>query len=184
MCSFCIDGQIEGSFQYEKLRQHPDRFGTGTYLRSASVDGVQSIASHVVRSLRFTGISEIEFIHDSASGTYKVIEMNPRTWKSAHFATQCGTNLVDAWLSYVASGERKSFSACLPNRHWADLATDLPQMIRDRKLGRYHRGFYECSWEAADPLPGLALWTLFPMMVLEQLWNSMFLAAERRGGRW
>lgn len=183
LCSFSIDGQIQGAFQYEKLRQHPNQFGTGTYLRSVSVDDIRADASQVLSTLAFTGISEIEFIHDSASGTYKVIEMNPRTWKSIHFATQCGTNLVDACLAYVASGERRPSGVYVPDRYWTDLATDLPQMIRDRQLGHYHRGFHECSWEAADPVPGLALWTLFPLMAAEQAGHAVLQGVRRRSSR-
>jgi predicted ATP-grasp superfamily ATP-dependent carboligase len=172
LCSFCIEGQIQSSFQYEKLRQHPDRFGTGTYLRSVSVPGIHALGSDVLRQLAFTGISEIEFIRDSTSGGYRVIEMNPRTWKSTHFATQCGVNLVDSYLTYIASGERKTIDEYAVNRYWVDLATDIPQLIRDRTFARYHWGLHESSWNRADPLPGLALWGLSPLIALDHWWRA------------
>jgi predicted ATP-grasp superfamily ATP-dependent carboligase len=177
VCSFCVNGRIQVAFQYEKLRQHPDRFGTGTYLRSVAVAGIQDIAAEVLCALAFTGISEIEFVWDSASRTYRIIEMNPRTWKSTHFATQCGANLVDAYMTYVSSGQCKPIGTYAVNRYWADLATDIPQMIRDRTVGGYQRGFFESSWNSVDPVPGVAFWTLFPLLALDQ-WRS---ATRTRG---
>jgi predicted ATP-grasp superfamily ATP-dependent carboligase len=171
VCSFAVSGQILAWFQYEKLRQHPNEFGTGTYLRSVAVPRIQAIAAQVLRNIAFTGISEIELIHDDSAGTYRVIEMNPRTWKSIHFATQCGANLVDSYMTFASSERQKTAGPYLCDRYWADLATDLPQMWRDRRIGRYHSGFHESSWEKTDPLPGLALWTIFPLIGLEHLWS-------------
>ena len=77
-------------------------------MRSISVNELMRVAEHILKTLDFTGISEIEFIHDPASDSYRVIEMNPRTWKSIHFATQCGQNLVARYLSSVANGRIES----------------------------------------------------------------------------
>src|SRR5262249_12440656 len=104
---------------------------------------------------------------------YRVIEMNPRTWKSIHFATQCGANLVDSYMTVANSESQNTAGPYVCGRYWADLATDLPQMWRDRRIGRYHSGFHESSWEKSDPLPGLALWTLFPLLGLEHLWSAI-----------
>jgi predicted ATP-grasp superfamily ATP-dependent carboligase len=168
LCSFSVDGQVSGRFEYEKLRQHPNRFGTGTYLRSVRAAELEALADEILARLDFTGISELEFIRDNRTGTYKVVEMNPRTWKSIHFATQCGENLVARYLTFVATGETGSASVRYDrNRYWADLATDIPQMFRERKLWGYERGFFECTWSRSDLRPGFALWALFPLMAAE-----------------
>lgn len=187
VCSFSVEGETVAVFAYEKLRQHPNRFGTGTYLKSVGADALAPLAARVVRAVQFTGVSEIEFIHDPRTGVFKVIEMNPRTWKSVHFATQCGQNLVARYLTYVATGrvERDGQRyAC--DRYWADLATDIPQLIRDLSLPRYHRAFFECTWDRSDPLPALALMTAFPLMALESVIVSMIESRRRKaavGGR-
>jgi predicted ATP-grasp superfamily ATP-dependent carboligase len=167
VCSFSIDGVVAGHFGYEKLRQHPNCFGTGTYLRSISVNQHICVAKDILRTLGFTGISEIEFIHDLHTDSYKVVEMNPRTWKSIHFATQCGQNLVAAHLSYIAGRGTKWNGDYAKDQYWVDLATDIPQMFRERKPCRYKRGLWECTWNRSDPLPAFVLWTLFPLIALE-----------------
>lgn len=167
VCSFSVRGRISGVFHYEKLRQHPNQFGTGTYVRSTWVGSLMPLAADILKSLDFTGISEIEFIFDAKARNYKVIEMNPRAWKSVHFASQCGQNLVCRYLVYVATGRTSQDESYNRDQYWADLATDIPQMIRELKLGRYHRGFFECTWDSSDRCPSLALWTLFPLIALE-----------------
>jgi hypothetical protein len=179
VCSLSIKGEIAGLFEYEKLRQHPNRFGTGTYLRSVRVPALEPIAKSILKMLQFTGISEIEFIQDRRTGAYKVVEMNPRTWKSVHFATQCGQNLVARYLSFVAAGKAGEDVQYACHRYWADLATDIPQMLRERKLWSYERGFFECTWSRSDPRPAVALWTLFPLMTLESRLPFNSLAGRR-----
>ena len=168
VCSLSVAGDVIGLFGYEKLRQHPSRFGTGTYLRSIDIRPLRTLTEQILGHLGFTGISEIEFIQDRRTGAHKVIEMNPRTWKSVHFATGCGQNLVARYLEFVATGEAEKDFGYTCNRYWADLATDIPEMLRRRKLWGYNRNFSECTWDKRDPGPALALWTLFPLMAAGQ----------------
>lgn len=167
VCSFSVNGKIVNQFGYEKLRQHPNRFGTGTYLRSTSIEGHRPVVESILSRLDYTGISEIEFIHDPKTGTDRVIEMNPRTWKSVHFATQCGQNLVAQYVQYLESGQLEPTGGYDMGRYWADLATDIPQMLREKRLWRYHPHFFECTWDRADPLPAIVLWTMFPFIAID-----------------
>lgn len=178
VCSFSVNGRISGVFQYEKLRQHPNQFGTGTYVRSTWVGSLMPLAADILKSLDFTGISEIEFIFDAKARSYKVIEMNPRAWKSIHFASQCGQNLVGRYLEYVATGRTSPGDNYHRDQYWVDLATDIPQMIRELKLGRYHRDFFECTWDRMDRRPALALWALFPLIALENSLASKVATAD------
>ena len=167
ICSFSVEGKQVGVFAYEKLRQHPQEFGTGTYLRSVAPDPVKELADILLEQWKYTGISEIEFIHDSRIGRYRVIEINPRAWKSVHFSSQCGENLIAKYVEYVKTGLVPSRSSYECGRYWVDLATDLPQAIRMMKWGGYDPGVLECTWERSDPWPAVALWTLSPLIAFE-----------------
>ncbi len=167
VCSFSIEGRAHVMFQYSKLRQHPNRYGTGTFLQSIWEASLRSLAESVLSALRYTGISEIEFIQDPESGQYKVIEMNPRPWKSIHFATQCGANLTAAYLNWLADGSVPEFRQGRHGHFWVDLATDLPQLVRERKGPDYPRGCFECVWQQSDPGPFVALCVLFPLLALK-----------------
>ena len=167
ICSFSVDGERVGRFAYEKLRQHPHDFGTGTYLRSVGPDPVEELADSVLQRYKYTGISEIECIYDCRTGSYRVIEMNPRAWKSVHFASQCGENLIARYIEFVRSGVVNRGSHYVRGKYWTDLATDIPQSIRMMKWGEYHSGMFECVWDKQDPWPAVARWTLFPLIALE-----------------
>jgi predicted ATP-grasp superfamily ATP-dependent carboligase len=168
ICSFSVNGQIAGLFAYEKLRQYPDQFGTGTYLRSTRMPVLERVAETIIGIFNYTGISEIEFVRDRRNNRHRVIEMNPRTWKSVYFATKCGQNLVAKYLQFVGTGETSVDGDYASDRYWVDLATDIPQMFREKRVFRYARGLYECTWERSDPAPALALWTLFPLIAVEE----------------
>ena len=173
ICSFSVEGKQVGTFAYEKLRQHPQEFGTGTYLRSVDPDPVKGLADVLLEQWKYTGISEIEFIYDCRIGRYRVIEMNPRAWKSVHFASQCGENLVAKYLEYIKTGVAPAGSHYARDRYWVDLATDLPQLIRMGQWDGYHQGVFECTWERGDPWPAVALWTLLPLIALENAMSHM-----------
>jgi predicted ATP-grasp superfamily ATP-dependent carboligase len=184
LCSFSISGRMSAVFAYEKLRQHPQDFGTGTFLRSITPDVLRPLAAEIVSRTGFTGISEIEFVFDRRTNTYKAVEMNPRTWKSVHFATLCGQNLVARYLMYLANGREITnveYARYAPNRYWTDLATDIPELIRERRLPRYPRGTFECTWSRSDPMPAVVLWTLLPLIGAEE--QLAALAAEIRTRR-
>jgi predicted ATP-grasp superfamily ATP-dependent carboligase len=180
VCSFGVAGRLSAVFAYEKLRQHPNAFGTGTFLRSVSAGPVERLAREIHARTAFTGIAEIEFVFDRRTNSYKAIEMNPRTWKSIHFATLCEQNLVARYLTYLESGREPADTGYECDRYWADLATDIPQLIRNVERPRYPRGMFECTWRRSDPWPAFVLWTLFPLIAVEDTWSSLVAAVRAR----
>ena len=168
VCAFSEQGEIKGLFIYEKLRQHPDRFGTGTYLRSIESNDVLKIAEIILKKLKYTGISEIEFILDPIDNKFKVIEMNPRTWKSINFATQCSQNIVMKYIDYATGKKIKSSNYYTTDKYWTDLFADFSQMIREHKIFPYHfNNMYECTWEKTDPLPFVFSLLLLPLVAFK-----------------
>ncbi len=165
VCTTSENGEIKGLFIYEKLRQHPNKFGTGTYLRSIESDEVLNIAKNILNKIKYTGISEIEFILDPIDNKYKVIEMNPRTWKSINFATQCNQNIVKKYIDFVLGNKTSSDDNYIKNKYWADIFADISQMVRERKIFTYRFSeMYECTWERKDPLPFIASIFLLPFI--------------------
>lgn len=168
VCSVAIQGEIFGLFQYEKVRQHPNNFGTGTYLKSVKNKDILEITLDILNKLNYTGISEVEFIWDDAEKEYKIIEINPRTWKSIHFSTLCGQNLVQKYVKWIIDGKiDKNFSYKI-GKYWVDLFTDIPQTIKERKMFKYNiRNLYECTWDSDDPLPFVFSIILAPLIYLK-----------------
>ena len=168
VCAFSVKGDIKGLFIYEKLRQHPDKFGTGTYLRSIENSEVLNIAKIILSKLEYTGISEIEFILDPLDNKFKVIEMNPRTWKSINFASQCGQNIIQKYIDFVINNKVEKDNNYMTEQYWTDIFADISQMIREKKLYSYNfNNLYECTWEKRDPLPFIASIFLLPFIAFK-----------------
>ena len=167
-CGLAIDGKIMRSFQYVKLRQHPDEFGTGTFLQSIRREGLLEKAGRITGHFGYTGIFEIEFI-ERPDGRLAVIEMNPRTWKSIHFAALCGQNLCRAYYDYLVHGVIPEVDHRFEiGRFWVDVITDLPQVIRQQGLKgiRYSPNTFHCVAHVNDPLPFLIEILLSPLLAL------------------
>lgn len=167
-CGFSVEGDILRSFQYVKIRQHPDEFGTGTFLKSIKNQELFDQSILIINHLRYTGIYEIEYIKNPA-GHYYVIEMNPRTWKSINFASNCGQNICAAYYDYIVSG-------ITPNRcveydvgkTWVDLGTDIPVLFKNRlaKNAGYDKNTFFCVLDRKDPLPFIMEILLAPFLAL------------------
>jgi predicted ATP-grasp superfamily ATP-dependent carboligase len=168
VCGLSIEGRVAGFFQYEKLRQHPNQFGTGTYLKSIYNEELKNITEIILHKLKYTGIFEVEFIFDDEDKKYKAIEMNPRTWKSIGFATMCGQNLVEKYCNYVL-GRQVNYSLEYKTDHyWVDIFTDIPQMFREKKLFSYSKkNLHECLWDKKDPLPFLSSFIFAPFYLFK-----------------
>jgi predicted ATP-grasp superfamily ATP-dependent carboligase len=98
---FIVEGDIKTYWMGEKLREHPLSFGTATLARSINTPELLNYSRRILRELNYTGICEIEFLKDPRDGTYKLIEINPRTWLWVGLAKSCGINYAKIAYDYV-----------------------------------------------------------------------------------
>jgi predicted ATP-grasp superfamily ATP-dependent carboligase len=164
-CGLAIKGELRRLFQYIKLRQHPDDFGTGTYLVSIRDDQLTNMSKIILKQFSYTGIFEIEYAKNE-DDRYQIIEMNPRTWKSINFATDCGQNLCKALCDYLLKNIEpdKNLEYDI-GRYWVDFGTDLPMLIKNRIRPRYHRCSSFCVFDLKDPLPFMVEIALAPFII-------------------
>ena len=98
---FSIQGEIQTYWMGKKLREHPLSFGTATLAKSIHSKEILSYSERVIAALNYTGICEIEFLKDPRDSTYKLIEINPRTWLWVGLAKSCGINYAKIAYDYV-----------------------------------------------------------------------------------
>ena len=99
--SFCVDGQIKTFWMGVKLREHPVKFGTATFVKSTYVHEIREHSIKLIQELNYTGICEIEYLLDPADNQYKLIEVNPRTWLWVGLARSCGINYAKIAYDFV-----------------------------------------------------------------------------------
>lgn len=167
-CGLAIEGKLYRYFQYVKLRQHPDEFGTGTFLKSIRDPIILEQALLILKHFFYTGIFEIEFIRNE-DGLYSVLEMNPRTWKSIHFATQCGQNICAEYVKYIRIGmiPNKNYNYAV-DKTWVDLGTDIPMLLKNGPFAYpgYDRNIFFSVLDRKDLLPFLMEILLAPFIVI------------------
>ena len=59
------------------------------------------ICAYPIKELKYTGVSEIEFILDPNDNKYKLIEFNARTWLWVGLAKNCGVDYANIIYSFV-----------------------------------------------------------------------------------
>ena len=98
---FSIKGEIQTYWMGKKLREHPLSFGTATLAKSIYSKEILNYSERIIAALSYTGICEIEFLKDPRDSTYKLIEINPRTWLWVGLAKSCGINYAKIAYDYV-----------------------------------------------------------------------------------
>jgi D-aspartate ligase len=86
--------EFVAGFTAQKLLQIPEGFGTGCLVQSADCPQVPELAIHLLRSIGFSGIAEVEFKWDARTQEYKLIEINPRAWDQHRLGTISGIDLA------------------------------------------------------------------------------------------
>ncbi len=176
--AFCIDGEIMAHWSGEKLREHPVKYGTGTFAKSIVNHESTQYSRILLQKLGYTGVCEVEFLFDPRDGQYKLIEINPRTWLWVGLAKACGINyalMMYNYLNGLATDYPKEYTT---NMGWINYFTDtvfsfiallkgqltIKEYLRPMRIRKVKAVF---SWR--DFLPGF----LFPFMA--------FYIARKRG---
>ncbi len=135
--AFCVNGEIKSHWMGFKLREHPFRFGTGTFTRSTFVEECLNLSTTLVKELNYSGVCEIEYIKDPRTNLYNLIEINPRTWLWVGHAKACGidyANMVYRYNANLANVYPQTYDV---NVKWTHILTDLIYNTIGVLKGRY-----------------------------------------------
>jgi D-aspartate ligase len=122
--AFCENGNIRTYWIGRKIREHPPEFGTATFCESISCVELAELSSRLVRELNYTGVCEIEFIKDYRDDSYKLIEINARTWLWTGLAKACGIDYARMIYNYVNGYEMNYPLVYDDNIKWSNRLTD------------------------------------------------------------
>ncbi|MDQ3189306.1 MAG: hypothetical protein M3Q28_10470 [Pseudomonadota bacterium] len=97
-CYVAREGKMLGHFTGRKVRQDPPLVGTGSVVEACDIDGILAPSAALLGAFGYTGLAEIEFKQDKATGLYFLIEVNARHWDQHELGTLVGVNL--SWIAY------------------------------------------------------------------------------------
>jgi D-aspartate ligase len=154
-----------GAFHAQKLVQIPEGFGTGCIVRTVDRPELLEPTVRLLQSIGFSGVAEVEYKRDPATGEYKLIEINPRPWDQHRLGKACGVDLI--YMAYCdhAGLAIQPGTKFVPGHKWIAEDAFLPAALgmlrrRDPKLlsllrqARGKRIF--AIWSVTDPLPLIA----------------------------
>ena len=175
-----------------KLRQN-SVFGDGSYQVTVDAPQVAELSRALLRTFGYQGFVGIEFKHDPRDGTYRLMEINPRTVSANELAIRAGIDFP--WIGYRhlvqatgAAHENRGFSTGVEyvNEEW-----DLAAFRRLRASGQLSLTSWAGSfWRARaraigawdDPGPLLAgVWRL-NRAVIRSLFGARLATRLRPGG--
>ncbi|MBX9711798.1 MAG: ATP-grasp domain-containing protein [Xanthobacteraceae bacterium] len=145
-----------------RTRQYPVEFGyTSTFVEIVDNDEVMRVARKLLSSIGFEGLVEVEFKYDARFGTYKILDVNPRSWSWLSLCEAGGFDFAHS-TEAILKGETRPVQHAASGHAWIhasrDLAAAIQLMMMDRlNLGDWFKGYRQkltwavFAWD--DPVP-------------------------------
>jgi predicted ATP-grasp superfamily ATP-dependent carboligase len=160
-------GVATGLFTGRKLRQMPPRIGICRVGESLFEPELAEMAVRLLRAMRFRGIAQVEFKRDPRDGSYRLMEINPRSWSWIGLPVAVGADLPFAAFCGALGMELPPADLPSKRRLWISLTDDLDRSLQHRDgLPWRHlfvppRRFVEAYFAADDPKPALIHYARF-----------------------
>lgn len=176
--AFCANGEIYGGLMANRIRQKPMDFGISTcFAISVNVPEIEESAKKILKEMKYFGFAEVEFMFDADSGEYKLIEINPRTWKWHSIARILGLNLIEMMIKYYNGEKLEPKIVRTENLAWIERVTDYYVVITETFKGRYSFRTWlktmalkkeSATWSWKDPVPGIMYLLLTPYLFFKR----------------
>lgn len=165
-------GVVRGGGPGRKLRAWPPGAGLTTVGRWTPNPQVQALAERLTDALGYRGVFDLDFRREGRTGTYHLLDFNPRPGAQFRlFTDTAGIDVVRA-LHLDLTGRRVPDGAPVPGRTFVVENYAPLTALRPRPLPHApsRPGARELAWYARDDrAPGLALWSLWPRHALGRL---------------
>ncbi|HEY0756468.1 MAG TPA: hypothetical protein VGD98_21125 [Ktedonobacteraceae bacterium] len=163
-CAFFKEGQALGHMTCLRRRQHPLEFGrASTFVETIELPVLEELSNRFLKAIDYYGLIEMEYKYDQYDATYKLLDVNARTWGYHSLGARAGVDF-SAMLFADQLGQTVEPRRARPGVQWVRLITDLPtgmqELARQRlSAPEYWRTLHHFDVEAVfdrnDPLPGL-----------------------------
>jgi predicted ATP-grasp superfamily ATP-dependent carboligase len=144
--AFCIEGEIKSYWMGVKLREHPLQFGTATFAKSVYIQDCYDLSIPLIKSIKYTGVCEIEYLIDPRDEKYKLIEINARTWLWVGLAKFCGVNYARMIYDHVNHNQNDFPATYDINKTWINPFSDLAYAFQALMKGKMTFASYLSSF--------------------------------------
>ena len=175
--AFSVKGDIKTFWIGEKVREHPEKYGTATFARSVHLNDTLEYSRKLIKGLNYTGVCEVEFIFDLKDSTYKLIEINARTWLWVGLAKECGIDYVLYIYNYLNNISVSYPSEYKKNIGWMNFWTDLFFTLVASLKGKgkikdltssFNKNTKQAVFSSHDLMPFLMMTIMLPYLFLKR----------------
>jgi predicted ATP-grasp superfamily ATP-dependent carboligase len=151
-------------------------FGISTTFAVSTVNEViERTARRFLSGINYRGVSEVEFMYDPDDGAYKLIEVNPRTWKWHSITNKLGLNLIRMMVDSYSGNRIRQQENNKEGVGWIESITDTYVVVTELFKGnmtfnqylqtiRREKEFACFDWH--DPLPAFSYMLMLPYLFL------------------
>ncbi len=172
--SFFANKISYANFVVNRIRQKPMDFGISTsFAKTVINQQIQVSAEKFLEGINYFGISEVEFMYDTEQQKYKLLEINPRSWKWHSIANRLDINIFQLLIDYIENKQLTIHINDKENIAWIERLTDTYVSISEIAKGHLSLKEYLATLrlkkESAclsidDPLPALMYILLAPYL--------------------
>lgn len=176
-CAFFRGGHAVADMTVIRRRQHPSDFGhASTYVETIALPELEEPSLRFLRAVGYYGLVEIEYKRDPRDGTYKLLDVNARTWGYHTLGQAAGVDFPYVLYRDQVGAPVEEVRA-RPGVRWIRLHTDVPNAFNDVRAGKQQLGEYlrslrrvdtEAVYSFSDPLPGLYEIALLPYLAMKR----------------
>jgi glutathione synthase/RimK-type ligase-like ATP-grasp enzyme len=87
-------GVLAGYYGHRRIRTYPPQGGVTVFSKCHLDTELKSLGERLLSQLNWSGLAMVEFLYDTRTQSYKIIEVNPRLWGSLMLAEFCGSNML------------------------------------------------------------------------------------------
>jgi predicted ATP-grasp superfamily ATP-dependent carboligase len=176
-CALFKDGQVLADMTVRRLRQHPSDFGrASTFVETIELPELAQPSLAFLQAIDYYGLVELEYKQDPRDGSYKLLDVNARTWGYHTLGEAAGVDFSHL-LFRDQLGLPVERVTARPGVRWIRLVTDVPNALRDVHAGKAQTADYlrtlrrvdaEAVFSLRDPLPGLYEIALLPYLAVKR----------------
>jgi len=173
---FFSDGEPVVGLSVKRTRQLPTDFGrSSTLVEAVEIPELRDLSRLLLRSIRYTGLAELEFMWSERRTRFELLEVNARFWAWHGLAIDARLDLP--YVAFAHSlGRNTPPAAMLPGLKWFRLLTDVRAAAQEIRSGTLSIRQYVDSlrgpkafalFSLSDPAPFI----LEPFLLLLNRWK-------------
>lgn len=175
---FFKQGVMIASCIGQRCRQIPMDFGKATtFVQSVDIPELRENSEKLLSEIGYYGLAEVEFMRDPRDGVFKLLEINPRSWKWHTLAIRAGVDLPFLIFSDLVAGGTVQHAKGQLNAKWVEIISDLyialGEIIKGKLTPRDYirslRGNLEFAIASRDdPKPFISYLLMMPYLLFSR----------------